>query len=200
MTILNKLLIALLTLTLASCSLLSPVPDDSQHKYVLSSVPAAQHKKPRQQITLLVAQPSTNSLYNTKLIAYSTAPYQIGYFAKSMWISKPSDMLQPLIVQALQNTHYYHAVISPSIAGGYQYSLNTQIEELLQDYTQGQAVIHFTVRAQIVRTINNKVIASKQFDVIEPIQKKCPYAGIYATNRATAEILRQLTEFCLKKT
>lgn len=187
-------------LALSGCSLLSPVPAESPNKYVLNTLPPTQFKKPRRQITLFVAQPATKSFYNTSLIAYSTQPYKIEYFAKSTWITDPADMLQPLIIQSLQNTHYYHAVISPSISGGYDYILNTQIEELLQDYTHCGTILRLIVRAEIINGLNNKVVATKQFVVTQPILQKTPYGGVFAANRATAEMLRQLTQFCLKNT
>lgn len=194
------LIMGCILLTLLSCSIFSPVPVESQNKYVLNSLPSSYIKKSHRAITLMVTEPDTKSFYNTRLMAYTTSPYQIAYFAKSTWISEPADMLQPLIIQALQNTHHYHAVISPAVAGRYQYRLNTQIEELLQDYTHVTAILRFTIRADIVRALDNKVIATKRFVVIQPILQRSPYGGVLAANQATAEILRQLTQFCLKNT
>jgi cholesterol transport system auxiliary component len=192
------LLIVCITFFISSCTLLSPVHVESKNNYVLNTLPETTIKKSRRRITLFVADPSTNSLYDTRQIAYSVQPYQIGYFAKNMWVSKPSDMLQPLIVQSLQNTHYFHAVIAPPVSGQYEYSLNTQIEELLQDYTHAPGILHLTVKAEIIRMSSQKIIASKQFIITIPIPQKSPYGGVFAANKATKEMLRQLTQFCLK--
>jgi cholesterol transport system auxiliary component len=131
-------------------------------------------------------------------MAYSIHPYQISYYAKSAWLGKPSDMLQPMIIQALQNTHRFHAVISPGTGASAQYSLNTNIEELLQDYSRGGAFLRLTVRAQIIRLSSNQVIATQQFVIVQPMLQASPYGGVMAANQATAAMLQQLTRFCLK--
>ncbi len=192
------LTIALITFLLSSCSLFFSAPDDSKTKYVLNSVPAVPVKKHRRHTVLLVSEPNTVSVYNTSQIAYSRAPYQVAYFAKNTWAGYPADMLQPLIIQTLQNTHYFHAVVSQSIGGGYDYSLNTEIVELLQDYSQSVPLLRLTVRAQIVRLSNSRIIATKEFVIVTPILQKSPCGGVYAANIATKEMLRELTQFCLK--
>jgi len=194
------ILTVLIPFLLSSCSFLSPVPAESQNKYVLNTLPQAKIKKPKRQVTLFVTQPETHSSYQTKQMAYSTQPYQIAYFAKNVWGSKPAEMLHPLIIQSLQKTHYYHAIIAPPVSGRFDYSLNTQIEELLQDYTHQTAILRLTVRAEIVRMSTYKVIATKEFVITQPILQKSPYGGVYAANQAAAEMLQQLTQFCLKNT
>ncbi|HSW68907.1 MAG TPA: ABC-type transport auxiliary lipoprotein family protein [Gammaproteobacteria bacterium] len=190
--------IALSIFLISSCSLLSSAPTEPEHRYVLNTLPDTTIKKPRRQITLFVAEPTASASYNTEQMAYCTQPYQINYFVKNSWNIPPAEMLQPLIIQTLQNTHHYHAVISESVAGQADYILNTQIEKLLQDYSHQRAELHLIVRAEIVRTANYKVIASKQFIIIKPILAICPNGGVYAANQATAEMLRQLAQFCLK--
>ena len=190
--------IALLIGILTSCSIFSPVKSEPQTKYVLDNVPRVHPKKPHRPITLLVAQPETNSAYHTNQIAYRTQPYQIAYYAKHQWVDRPGEMLRPLIVQALQDTHYFHAVITPPSTGHYDYIVNTQIEEVLQDYSHNMPVVRLTVRAEIIRATNYKVIATKQFQIIKPIIQCSPYAGVFVMNQATADMLQQLTQFCLK--
>ncbi len=197
MKILYWLSITLITGWLISCTMFSPVPVDSQNKYVLNTLPHVQVKKSQRRMTLSVARPDSRAPYRTKQIAYSTQPYQIAYFAKNSWVSYPAEMLHALMIQSLQNTHYFHAVIGPSMSGEYDYSLNTQLESLLQDYTHRPGMLRLTVRAEIVRVSTNKIIATKQFVITEPIAQPSPYSGVTAANRATAEMLQQLTQFCL---
>ena len=187
-------------LFLSHCSILSPVPADTQSKYILNQLPHATVKSSRRHITLLVAQPDANTFYKTNQMAYSVRPFQIAYFAKNIWLSPPNEMLQPLIVQTLQNTHHYHAVIAPGISGHYDYVLNTQIQELLQDYSSTPGILRLTVKAEIIRMANYKVIATKQFVIRVPILQTSPYGGVFAANKATAEMLHQLTLFSLKNT
>lgn len=182
-------------LLISSCTLLSPVKSEPATKYVLSSLPDHIPKKRVQVGTMLVLPPETRPLYNTTQMAYTLLPYQVAYFAKNKWAETPSQMLQPLIVDALQRTHYFHAVMMPPYVGQYDYVLNTHILTLQQDYSRLPARIQLTVRAEISHVATNQLIAAREFSIQEPIWQKTPYAAVIAANRATANLLRQLISF-----
>lgn len=197
---LKNILISIITIFLASCSLFSPVKTTPTKTYVLNALPQHITKKPqhRNRITLLVTQPQTQPLYNTTGMVYSIHPYQVAYFSYNRWAETPPQMLHPLIIQALQATRFFHAVNSPTVASRYDYTLNTQLLELKQVFYAGTSEVHFTLRAQLVRFATNQVIKSKQFSVVIPAMQKTPFGGVIAANRATAIVLQELTQFCLQ--
>lgn len=184
---------------LSACSLLSPVKVDATNKYVINKMPCyVQHKKKRA-IVLLVTKPEIRPIYNTTLMAYTIKPYQISYYSLNQWAETPDEMLQPLLVQTMQDTHHFKAVVTPPYNGLYNYELNTEILSLLQDYTCGMPILRMTVRARIIGTTTNRVIATRQFSVIQPLPQRSPYGGVYAANAATVKILQRLAVFVLEK-
>ena len=183
---------------LSSCSFLSPVKLEQVNTYLINTVPHVQPKTTRG-ITLLVQQPDTRPVYNTKQIAYSLKPHQIAYYAQNQWAETPAQMLQPLLVQTLENTRHFRTIITPPYIGRYNYSLNTQIIEIQQDYTTTVPVMRLVVNVQIIRATTSQVVASKQFAIHIPIQQRSPYAGVMAANRATAILLNRIAEFCVEK-
>jgi cholesterol transport system auxiliary component len=191
----NKIFVLLLFLLTTSCSIFSPVKIDQQSTYVINKLPSVAVQKSRH-ATILVAYPETNPLYKTTGIAYTTYPYQIAYFAKNAWAENPGDMIYPLLIQTLQNTHYYRAVLTNSNSAAYDYVLNIQIQKLLQDYSHTPSLVYLTVRAQLIRAASNRVIATKEFAIVESFPERTPYNGVVATNRATESLLRQLAQFC----
>lgn len=183
---------------LTACSLFSPVKID-QNTYVLNQFPLYVPAKSHRSLTLLVASPETRPVYNTTQMAYSIKPFQVAYFSENLWAETPSQMLQPLLIQTLQNTHALHAVVTQPYAGRYDYILNTQILQLLQDYTLRPAVVQLWIRVQLVGATSNRVIATKDFIICEPILQRTPYGGVIAANMAMETALRRITEFCLEK-
>ena len=194
----SKVLILLGALSLSGC--LSPVKTDPVNTYEITTVPSHIPVSRMRSTTLLVTQPDTSPAYNTANMAYSMRPYQLSYFSQNRWSETPSQMLLPLIVQTLQNTHYFHAVVTPPFSGRYSYVLSTQITKLQLDYTHRPALLRLAINAQITSTMSNQIIAAKQFSVTEPIRQGTPYSGVFAANKATAKLLTQLTEFSLKNT
>lgn len=184
---------------LAGCSMFSPVKTEKQTSYLLNQMPSVPHKRPSA-VSVLVIPAQSNPAYDTTDIAYTTSPYQIGYFANNHWAQRPSEMLQTLIAQALQNTHHYHAVGTSTVLGTYHYVVSFEVVKLLQDYSTPRGMLYLTLHAQILRAADNRIVASREFVITQPIWRQSPYNGIIATNSAAAQAVQQLTQFCLKYT
>jgi cholesterol transport system auxiliary component len=179
-------------LLLSACSFLSPVQTSPAHNYSLNAMPSIVSRKiPSKPLTILVATVQSVPAYDTTQIAYTTQPYQLAYFINSAWVATPAQMLQQLILQTLQDTRYFHAVIPPSINGHYDIALHVQLLQLQQDFLQRPSEVHLALRAQLVN-INNEVIAAKQFSVTVPAPQDNPYGGVLAANQAVATVLQQL--------
>lgn len=180
------------TTILSGC--LSPVKSRSDTAYMLNAIPHVSNYRKHSQ-TILVAFPTTAPAFNTTQMAYTLYPYHLAYFSQNRWAETPAQMLQPLIVKTLQNSHYFHAIVTPPFVGRYDYVLTTQILQLQQDYTYPRAMLKLTVRAQLSSMAANRVIATKDFSILEPMHQYTPYGGVLAANRATSRLLTQLTEF-----
>lgn len=192
-----RIILCLLTgLLISGCSVFAPVKNQQGNTYIINSVPGCVPKAPRSPLTLLVTPPQTTQPYNTTQIAYSTCPFTLSYFAKNFWVDTPPQMLLPLIVQSMQDTCHFHAVVIPPFAGGYDLVLNTQLLQLQQDFRCHPSRVHLMLRAQVIDATNH-VIATRQFciTVIAPCDD--PYSGVIAANKAVAALLAQLTKFVL---
>lgn len=192
-------LATLVETTLSGCSLLLPVKTETR-KDVLSKMPADLPQQKTRAATLLVFAPQTQPLYDTTRMAYTVRAYQVDYFSQHEWGETPSQMLQPLLVGALQNTHAFSAVLIPPYAGRYHYALRTEILELRQDFTSEPAVLQLSLRFQLSDDTADRVIATKEISLREPMQQRTPYAGVVAANDATAKALQEMVRFVLDKT
>ena len=188
------------SLFFSGCSLMTSAKTEPSNRYVLNEVPQYLGNKGRHSYTILIAAPETSSFYDTRQIAYSDRPHRIAYYADNQWAATPAQMFQPLLQQTLQNTHYYHAVVTAPFQGYYDYQLTTQIIRLQMDFTRKPAMLNFTVLAQLLGSAgSNRVIASKEFSVSEPVIPPNPYGGVLAANRAGKKILRDIAEFAMTR-
>lgn len=196
-TVVTKILLLMSMMILSSCSLFTPVKLEPESAYMLNAVPHPYVQHSPRPLTLLVAMPETSPAYNTTQMAYTVRPYQIAYFGKNRWAETPSHMLQPLLVQTLQNTGYFRAIVTPPFTGSYHYVLNSQILQLQQNFTETPAVLQFMVRFQITDMNTNQIIATKQITIRQPILQRTPYGGVLAANRAMQKMLDRLAHFCM---
>lgn len=176
---------------------LSPVKSGPDNTYLINTLPKISAKYREHSTVLMVTPMETVPAYNTTQMAYTSRPYQLAYFAENRWADTPTQMMTPLIVETLQNTNYFHAVITPPYVGRYDYTLTTQILTLKQDFTQQPAALKLTVRAQLNRVASGQLLASKQFNISIPLQQKSPYYGVVAANQATSQLLQEISTFVL---
>lgn len=192
MNLTTKFTIISSVLLLSGCAL-SPV-NTSSDNYQIHAIPSVVTQKTHP-ITLLVLSPETNAIYNTRQIAYTTRPYQVAYFAKNRWAETPAKMLEQNIVETLQKTHYFAAVISPPVIGRYDYVLSTKLIELNQDFMHKPSVVRLVVQAQLTQASTSRVIAVKQFTFTQIAPCDTPYGGVIAANRAVARLLQEIVWF-----
>jgi cholesterol transport system auxiliary component len=187
-------------LAVTGCALLSPPPKVIVDKAVLTEVPDDPPQRTSRGDTLLVFSPKTTPLYDTTQMAYSTQPHEIAYFSEREWGETPSQMLYPLLVRTLENTHAFRAVLTEPFAARYTYALRTEILELIQDFSSDSASLVLSLRFQLTDSSAKTVIATREVSVHEPMRERNSYAGVMAANVATAKALQQMAQYVLQAT
>jgi cholesterol transport system auxiliary component len=181
-------------LFVSSCTLFSPLNIETK-KNVLNSIPLDLPSERTQPATLLVLNPETVPAYATTKMAYSTQAYQIAYFTKNEWAETPSQMIQPLVVQTLRDTHYFSDILSPPYFGHHTFELRLEILELKQDFTSTPATLQLALRISLRRDATSQVVATKELSMSQPMSERNPYAGVVAANEALVKLLRELAQF-----
>jgi cholesterol transport system auxiliary component len=182
----------------SGCTLFSALNVDTK-KNVLNSIPLDLPGERTHPATLLVLDPETIPAYATTQMVYSTQAYQIAYFTKNEWAETPSQMIQPLIVQTLRDTHYFNDVLSPPYFGHHTFELRIEILELKQDFTSEPATLQLAMRISLSRDAANQVFATKELSVSQPMSGRNPYAGVVAANESMTKLLRELAKFVVEK-
>lgn len=188
-----------LCIAIQGCALLSPPKADIE-KSVLNQLPAAVPRRESGRGTVLVYPPATMPVYDTVLMAYRTEPREIAYFSQRQWGATPSQMIQPLLVTTLENTHAFRIVLTPPYTGPYEYSLRTEVLDLIQDFAPKSATLVLSLRFQLAGYGEGKVIATRNISVREPMLQMNSRSGVIAANEATAKVLQQMAEFVLQNT
>jgi cholesterol transport system auxiliary component len=184
---------------LSGCALLTPAKTETAK--LLLSPPALDLPQRRGcAATLLVFAPQAEPLYDTTQMAYSTQTGQVAYFGRHEWGETPSQMLLPLLVNALRGTRCFDAVVTPPYPYAETYGLRTDIKELLQDYGAQPATLRLSLRVQLSDASANRVIASRDVTLGEPIRGLGPEAGVTAANAALAAALGEVVRFVLAAT
>lgn len=165
------------------------------HTYTLAGVIYRTQLRHHKKITLMVTAPTASVGYQSKKMIYNKKPFELSGFANNQWAGPPAEMLQPLIVQCLRNTGFFHAVVSSAISSDRNVRLKVNLLELRQDFTESPSRIHMALQAELINDKTNKVMNSKVFATTVAAQHETPYGGVFAANNATNRILNQLSRF-----
>jgi cholesterol transport system auxiliary component len=125
-------------------------------------------------------------------MVYVKRPYELEYYAVNQWAETPVRMFAPLMVQGLNQSGVWRAVIPlPSSVRG-DYRLDSYGFVLQQEFLQQPSRVRVMLRAQLVDLQESTILSARTFEVVENATSENPYAGVQAANRAVAGLLDQI--------
>lgn len=191
--------IILLCIILVGCVNLKPIKTPETVTYIIDAV-VMPPKAPTQPYSLLITTPKSSSGLTDNHILYIEQPHEIRYFSRSRWIDTPANMLLPLMLQTIQNSGRFQAVVTTPYSGEADLQLDTNLLVLQQEFITRPSVVRLMVRAQLINLNTRRVIATKVFNITQPAEADNPYGGVKATNKAVAKFLIELSQFCVGNT
>lgn len=194
-----RLLILIGALLLAACASLQAPPGVNQSIYVLEATADPHPVATKRDLVLAVGTPQARPGFDGDDIAYVQQPYELSYFVTSRWAAAPARMLEPLLIQTLEKSGGFRAVVPAAGPIAADVRLETELVRLQQDFTTRPSRAQLTLRAQLIDVRSHRLLAVKQFDESEASSSENAYGGVVAANRALQRILQQLSDFCLRE-
>ena len=180
---------------LDGCVGMPPPRAEAPAIYVLDARPAAKPARPQRDLMLVVSAPRARAGFDTAQMAFVREPHELEYFAKSRWADTPSRMLAPLLVQALEQTGGFRAVVQAPSAVPADLRLDTELIRLQQNFGTRPPQVEIALRAQLVDLRSRRVLATAEFEEVEPTTREDAYGGVIAANRALQRLLARLADF-----
>ena len=191
-------LFLVLGFALSSCSLpLGPQrAAQTTRTYVLQapedSVPRAANPNGP---VLLISPILSAAGFDSSDMAYMRKPHEIEYFAQHRWVDAPARMLDPLLVQAAEQTGLFRSVVGSGSGVKADMRLDSRLIHLQQVCRLNPSQLQLALRVTLVKVSSARAIASRTLSVSEAIEARSPYAGVEAANRAVARLLSDLQRF-----
>ncbi len=162
-------------------------------EYELGDVPTMQETDLP---VMLITVPRAHGGYDSSRIAYREQLYGLRYYAKSRWADTPARMLAPLVAEAMNHTGQFQALYASPGSIPARYRLDSELIHFHQDFTVQPSEMRVSLRAQLVDLNENKVLATRFFNISEKADSEDAYGGVQAANRATGRMLDELAQFC----
>jgi cholesterol transport system auxiliary component len=141
---------------------------------------------------LLITQPKPQAGFDTARMAYLLRPYEINYFAVNQWADTPARLLHRIMVENLDKTGLWSAVLQTPGAVPAQYRLDCDNLILEQQFFSRPSRVRLALRAQVIDVKKQTVIATQYFELFETAASDDPYGGVLAANHATEKLLIEM--------
>lgn len=184
--------IAILALTIAGCGVTGQTPQRQTYTLALEEADRALDATGP---VLEVLPPEARPGFATTGMAYREKPYELAYFAYSEWAAPPPDMLQPLLIDALESSGAFRAVLEGPQRLPADRRLTTELLTLVHDFTRQPSRVEIALRARLIDLDDEQIIATRTFRTVEPAPSDDPYGGVVAANRALARLLPAIAAF-----
>ena len=144
---------------------------------------------------LLITQPKAQAGFDTARMAYLLRPYEVNYYGFNQWADTPARLLHRILVENLDKSGLWSAVLQTPSTVPAQYRLDCDNLILEQQFFSNPSRIRLALRAQLIETKKQSILASRYFELLEPAPSEDPYGGVLAANQATAKLLAQMAEW-----
>jgi len=168
---------------------------DGGATYVLRSTLPQQSGYSSSAPTLLVSPMRAHPGFDTPRMAYRREPNQIAYYANNRWVEAPARMLTPLVTQALEASSAFGAVVQAPGAVHATLRLDTELVNLSQDFSLQPSTMHLVLRAQLVDTNTQSILASQLFEARAKASTEDARGGVEAANQLLPDVLSQLSRW-----
>ena len=145
--------------------------------------------------SIVVALPTAAAGFDTARMVYLRQPQALQAYAYAEWVDTPARLLLPLLVQALQQTGAFQAVLqAPSSATG-ALRLETELLRLQHDHTQQPSQVRLSLRAVLLDTATRRALGTREFDVRLAAPSDDPAGCVAAAAAAARQVLAELAGY-----
>jgi len=165
--------------------------------YRLEAAPAAQQARytPVAE-TLLIELPAADPGFDGRGIAYQEVEHELRYYTRSRWADAPARMIETALVNALESSGLFKAVLRGAGAAGADYRLRSELLRLEQIFPAGQpSHVELALRVQLIGGQPRQVLATRVIRARAPAGSEDAAGAVRGAHAALAQALGELVEF-----
>lgn len=144
---------------------------------------------------ITVSTPIAGPGFAGSQMLYEEQDHRLDAFAFHRWADSPANMLEPLLVQALENSGLFSAVAHDAAGVRSALRLDSEVIRLQQNFGPSDSEVEFAMRFTLVDESAGRIVATRVMTFREAAGEKGPYGGVVAANRAVDGMLSALQAF-----
>jgi cholesterol transport system auxiliary component len=189
------LLLSLMLLSGCESLLMSGTRDEVSVYVLESAMPETKVSPNPAGPAITVSTPRAGPGFTGSQMLYVEQDHRLDAFAFHRWADTPANMLEPLLVQAVENSGLFSAVAPGATGVRSALRLDSEVLRLQQNFGASDSKVELALRFTLVDESAGRVVATRVMTFHETAGEKSPYGGVVAANRAVGRTLSALQAF-----
>jgi cholesterol transport system auxiliary component len=170
----------------------SSTPPETFNLSAPSMSPASYRRWP---IQLTVLRPTALRALDTDRIVVMAPGGRLSYFDDAAWSDRLTSLVQTRVVEAMQDSKAFSAVLTPQDRVEGDYTLSVEIRDFQLEVGEGQPAAVVTFFAKLTQEKAGKVIAAKEFTARVPAAKDNAAAGVASLQADFNQVTQALVDW-----
>ncbi|WP_343574090.1 ABC-type transport auxiliary lipoprotein family protein [Pseudomonas sp.] len=198
MTALPRLLgVAALLGMLSACSILPEA--ETPDFYLLPAAQQPVRSNAAVHWSLRVSAPSASLALDNNRIAVIPQGNQISSYQGARWSNRAPGLLRDRLLDAFTANGSIHALSSDDASLQADLDLTGELRAFQSEYQGGKPVVHIRYEARLVRTLGQRIVASRSFEVRQAVDGKQVAEVVSAFGKASDQLAAQVVEWTLQQ-
>jgi len=138
---------------------------------------------------------SSGALSTSRILVVPPNSNEVSAYASVRWQDKTPIVLRDRLVDDMRSDGRFAAVSTDAALAGADFELGGDLNAFQVEHPEGQTVVHLRYDALFSDRANGKAVASKRFEIVEPVQGKDVAQVVEAFGRATDQLSQQVIKW-----
>jgi cholesterol transport system auxiliary component len=185
-------LVGLFTLALSGCSLPFDFSSPPKSYYKLSAdfLSDKNYKTRAQRIG--VRDISSDGFVNSHKVLFTSGNGEVGYYQFANWVDSPAGALTDGLLLGLDRAKLFQFVSRTTSGAVFDYQINGDLIDFSHETAANKKSVHILFRSELVDLRTREVIATKLFELSEPVAQDNVNGAIFSFNLASQKLLSQI--------
>jgi ABC-type uncharacterized transport system auxiliary subunit len=119
--------------------------------------------------SLLIDRVEIDSVYDDFRVIYRVSPYEIKYYAYRFWADKPSKLLRNSLIQFLEGSRLFPAIVREPSLGKADWILRWAVRRIEEVDQEEAWFARLSMKFEVADLKTGAILAAREFDRKEPI-------------------------------
>lgn len=198
MTALPRLLgVAAMLGLLSACSILPEA--ETPDFYLLPAAQQPARSNSAVDWSLRVSAPTASLALDSNRIAVIPQGNQISSYQGARWSNRAPGLLRDRLLDAFTANGSIRALSSDETSLQADLDLSGELRAFQSEYQGDKPVVHIRYEARLVRTLGQRIVASRSFEVRQPVDGKQVAEVVTAFGKASDQLAAQVVEWTLQQ-